>query len=136
MGLKTKTFAFIVLSFLLGGIAGGYIGKTYFATQGGGHRPTKAAMQKQFAERLHLNASQAVEVDSILESFRQSFGRDQNGYWQMFHLKRDTLRWSIRALLGPEQNKLFDEYIKEMDEREARRRDNPGDSARTKSPMR
>jgi hypothetical protein len=125
MGLKTKTFIFVALSFLLGGVAGGYIGKTYFATQGGGHRPTRATMQKQFAERLHLNASQAVRVDSILESFRRSFGQVQDGYWQTFHLKRDTLRLSIRALLAPEQNKLFDEYIKEMDERDAKRRESP-----------
>ncbi len=125
MGLKTKTFAFVLLSFLLGGVAGGYIGKSYFATQGGGHRPTRATIQKQFAERLHLNVSQAAKVDSILESFRQSFGQVQNGYWQTYHLKRDTLRLSIRALLAPEQNKLFDEYIKEMDGREAKRRENP-----------
>ena len=125
MGLKTKTFAFVLLSFLLGGVAGGYIGRTYFATQGGGHRPTRATIQKQFAERLHLNTSQAAKVDSILESYRQSFGQVQNGYWQTFHLKRDTLRLSIRALLAPEQNKLFDEYIKEMDGRESKRRENP-----------
>ena len=81
--------------------------------------------RSNFAERLHLNASQAVRVDSILESFRQSFGQVQNGYWQTFHLKRDTLRLSIRALLAPEQNKLFDEYIKETDERDAKRRENP-----------
>jgi hypothetical protein len=125
MGLKTKTFIFVLLSFLLGLVAGGYIGRTYFAGQGGSHRPTRAAIQKQFAERLHLNASQAVKVDSILEAFRQSFGQVQNGYWQTFHLKRDTLRLSIRVLLAPEQNKLFDDYIKEMDEREAKRRENP-----------
>jgi len=125
MGLKTKTFAFVVMSFLLGGVAGGYIGKTYFATQGAGHRPTRATIQKQFADRLHLNSSQATKVDSILEAFRQSFGQVQNGYWQTFHSKRDTLRLSIRALLSPEQDKLFDDYIKEMDGREAKRRENP-----------
>jgi hypothetical protein len=124
MGLKTKTFAFIVMSFLLGGVAGAYIGRAYFAPQTGGHRPTRATMQKQFAERLHLNNAQAVKVDSILEAFRQSFGQVQDGYWQTFHSKRDTLRLSIRALLVPEQNKLFDDYIKEMDGREAKRRDN------------
>jgi hypothetical protein len=125
MGLKTKTFAFVVMSFLLGGVAGGYIGKTYFATQGGGHRPTRAAMQKQFVDRLHLNATQAAKVDSILEAYRQNFGQVQSGYWQTFHSKRDTLRLSIRALLAPEQNKLFDDYIKETDGREAKRRENP-----------
>jgi hypothetical protein len=125
MGLKAKTFIFVLLSFILGGVAGGYIGKTFFASQGGGHRPTRAAMQKQFAERLHLNASQSAKIDSILEAYRQSFGQVQKGYWQTFHLKHDTLRSSIRGVLDPDQNKLYDDYIKEMDEREAKRRDNP-----------
>lgn len=125
MGLKTKTFVFVFLSFLLGGVAGWYIGKTYVAIPGGGHRPTRATMQKQFADRLHLSASQATKVDSILEAYRQSFGQVQNGYWQSFRVKRDTLRMSIRALLDKEQNKLYDEYIKEMDMREAKRRENP-----------
>jgi hypothetical protein len=125
MGLKSKTFAFVFISFLLGAVAGGYIGRAYFSTQSAGHRPARAAIQKQFADRLHLNASQSAKVDSILEAFRQNFGQVQTGYWQTFHSKRDTLRLSIRALLAPEQNKLFDDYIKEMDSREAKRRENP-----------
>jgi hypothetical protein len=125
MELKTKTFAFIVLSFVLGGIAGGFIGRTFFPSQSSGHRTTRTEIEKQFAERLKLNAEQSVKVDSILEAFRQNFSRVQSRYWQSFHLKRDTLRMSIRALLTVEQNKLFDDYIKEMDQHESRRRDNP-----------
>ena len=123
MELKTKTFAFIVVSFLLGGVAGGFIGRTYFSIQPSTHRPTRAEMQKQFADRMKLTPDQSVKVDSILETFRQSFSQVQKNYWQSFHLKRDTLRMSIRALLSADQNKLFDNYTKELDEREARRRD-------------
>ena len=122
MGLKTKTFVFIVISFLLGGIAGGFIGKSYFANQGGSHRPTRAATQKQFADRLKLNAAQSAKADSIFESFRQSFSQVQSGYWKT---RRDSVRLSIRALLSADQNKLFDDFIKEMDERDAKRRENP-----------
>ncbi len=123
MELKTKTFVFIVLSFLLGGIAGGFIGKTYFAGQAGSRRPSRAEMQKQVNDRLKLTPVQSTKVDSILESFRENFSQVQSQYWHAFHVKRDTLRMSIRALLTAEQNKLFDDYIKEMDGREARRRD-------------
>ncbi len=127
MELKTKTFAFIVLSFLLGGVAGGFIGKTYFAGPQGNRRPpSRAETQKQFTERLKLTPDQSTKVDSILESFRENFSQVQSQYWQSFHVKRDTLRMSIRVLLTTEQNKLFDNYIKEMDEREARRRDTTG----------
>jgi hypothetical protein len=123
MELKTKTFVFIVLSFLLGGIAGGFIGKTYFAGQTGSRRPSRAEMQKQFDERLKLTPAQSTKIDSILESFRENFSQVQSHYWQAFHVKRDTLRMSIRALLTTDQNRLFDDYIKEMDGRESRRRD-------------
>ncbi len=123
MELKTKTFVFIVLSFLLGGIAGGYIGKTYFGGQMSSRRPSHAEMQKQFNERLKLSPVQSTKIDSILESFRENFSQVQTHYWQSFHVKRDTLRMSIRALLTGEQNVLFDGYIKEMDGRESRRRD-------------
>lgn len=123
MELKTKTFVFIVLSFVLGGIAGGFIGKTYFAGQTGSRRPSRAEMQKQFADRLKLTPVQNTKVDSILESFRVNFSQVQSHYWQAYHVKRDTLRMSIRSLLTSEQNKLFDGYIKEMDNRESRRRD-------------
>jgi uncharacterized protein YneF (UPF0154 family) len=124
MELKTKTFVFILVSFLLGGIAGGFIGRTYFASQPNAHRPSRAEVQKQFAERLKLSPAQATQVDSVFESFRQKFGEVQKGYSQAFQSKRDTLRLTIRKLLTEEQNKLYDDYIKEMDEREAKRRGN------------
>ncbi|MGA3244232.1 MAG: hypothetical protein ABSE41_06435 [Bacteroidota bacterium] len=123
MELKTKTFVFIVLSFLLGGVAGGFIGKTYLAGPVGSRRPNRVEMQKQFVDRLKLSPVQSTKVDSILESFRENFSQVQTHYWQAFHLRRDTLRMSIRALLSADQNKLFDGYIKEMDERESHRRD-------------
>jgi hypothetical protein len=123
MELKTKTFAFIVLTFVLGGVAGVFLGRTYFSGQADRHRQSWAGVQKQFADRLKLDATQTAKVDSILEAFRQNFSVVQGQYWQSFHAKRDTLRMSIRALLTAEQNKLFDDYIKETDQRESRRRE-------------
>jgi hypothetical protein len=124
MELKTKTFVFILVSFLLGGVAGGFIGRTYFAGQPSSHRPSRAEVQKQFAERLKLSPSQATAVDSIFEAFRQKFTEVQKEYSQAFHSKRDTLRLTIRKVLTGNQNRLFDDYIREMDEREAKRRGN------------
>jgi len=124
MELKTKTFAFIVLSFVLGGVAGVFLGRSYFAAQPDRHRQSWSGVQKQFADRLKLDAAQTAKVDSILEAFRQNFSVVQGQYWQSFHAKRDTLRMSIRALLTTGQNKLFDDYVKETDQRESRRREN------------
>lgn len=123
MELKTKTFLFILVSFLLGGIAGWFVGRTYFPRLPERHRPSWAEVQKQFSDRLKLDPAQTVKVDSITEAFRQSFSQVQGQYMGQFHAKRETLRMSIRALLSPEQNKLFDDYIKEMGQREGRRRE-------------
>ena len=123
MELKTKTFVFILIAFVLGGVAGVFAGKSYFSGQPERRRPSWTAVQKQFAERLKLDPTQTVKVDSILEAFRQKFSSVQGQYWQAFHANRDTLRMSIRALLTADQNKLFDEYIKETDQRESRRRE-------------
>jgi hypothetical protein len=124
MELKTKTFVFILVSFLLGGVAGAFIGRTYFAVQPSPHRPSRAEVQKQFAERLKLSPSQTTAVDSIFESFRQKFTEVQKEYSQAFHSKRDTLGLAIRKLLTEDQNRLYDDYIREMVEREAKRRGN------------
>jgi hypothetical protein len=122
MQLKTKTFGFIIIGFLLGGVAGVFIGRTYFAGQTGGHRPGRAEIQKQFATRLRLDSLQSARVDSLMESYRQKFGDVQKHYWETIRLKRDTLRLEIRQLLTAKQIGLYDDYIKEINERESRRR--------------
>lgn len=121
MQLKTKTLVFIIIGFLLGCVAGVFIGRTYFAGPSGSHRPSRAEIQKQFATRLQLDSVQSAQVDSLMETFRKRFGDVQKHYWEAIRLKRDTLRLEIRQLLSPEQNKLYDDYIKEMSERESRR---------------
>ncbi|HAL56209.1 MAG TPA: hypothetical protein DCP63_06995 [Bacteroidetes bacterium] len=123
MELKTKTFLFIISSFLLGGVAGGFVGKTYFGDGSGPRRPGRAEYQKQFADRLKLSSVQAAQVDSMFESNRARFSDVQKQYSEAIRLRRDTLRLEIRKLLSPEQNKLYDDYIKELEERDTRRRD-------------
>lgn len=122
MELKTKTFLFIILSFLLGGVGGGFIGRTYFAPEGNG-RPSRAEFRKQFAKDLQLTPVQEVQVDSILEFNRNKINIIQKQYTDIYKLHKDTLRLEIRKLLTPEQNKLYDERIRKQEEREAKRRE-------------
>ncbi|MBI3788556.1 MAG: hypothetical protein HY276_09935 [Ignavibacteriales bacterium] len=123
MELKTKTFLFVLVSFLLGGVAGGFIGRTYFASNENGRRPSKVEFQKQFARDLKLTSEQEVKVDSILEFNRSKIGVVQKQYTDIYKLHRDTLRLEIRKLLTSEQNKLYDDRIKEHEEREAKKRE-------------
>lgn len=123
MELKTKTTLFILASFLLGGIAGGFVGKTYFTAANNGHRPSKEEFQKHFVQRLKLDSTQASIVDTIFEAHRKKFSEVRKLYTERFQLDRDTLRGQIRRILSPEQNTLFDEFIKEQDERDKKKKE-------------
>lgn len=121
MELKTKTTLFIVASFILGAIGGGYAVKTFFSSSNGGPRVSRGEYQKQFVERLHLDTAQAAKVDTIFDAHRMRFSEVKKAYSEIFRQKRDTLRMEIRKLLTPEQNALYDSYIKEQEDREKKR---------------
>ncbi len=125
MELKTKTLLFIVVSFLLGGV-GGWFARTNFSYPNDGQRHSRSAYQKQFVERLKLDSTQAAQVDSIFEIHRSKFNEVKKQYSETIRLKRDTLRMEIRRILSPEQNKLYDEFIKEQDERQKKERERQG----------
>ncbi len=119
MEAKTKTFWFIIIAFLLGGVAGGFIGSTYFAKRNNGRpRASREQVQKEFATKLKLSPSQSSSVDSLIESHRTKFNAVSTEFTAAFRANRDTLRLGIRKLLSQSQNTLYDAYIKEMDERE------------------
>lgn len=121
MQSKTKTILLILVSFLLGGVGGAYAVKTFFPSQNGGPRGSRAEYQKMFAERLRLDAAQTGKVDSLFDAHRSRFGEVKKTYSEIVRQKRDTLRMEIRKLLSPEQNALYDSFIKEQEEREKRR---------------
>lgn len=124
MGAKSKTLVFIIASFVLGGIVGAVVYGNYFGPRRG-IRPTHQDIVHEFTQRLKLEGNQSMVVDSMLEAGRARFGEIRKQYSETFRTQRDSLRRQIRKILKPEQNLLFDQYIKEMDERETRsRRDN------------
>jgi hypothetical protein len=113
---KTKTLLFILVSFVLGAAAGIALKETIFP-----HRPasrSESQWRKTFYDRLKIDSVQTSRVDSILDAQR---GR-LNAYRESMMALRDTTRLEIRRLLSVDQNKLYDDYIKEMNERESRDR--------------
>jgi Ser/Thr protein kinase RdoA (MazF antagonist) len=118
MTAKSKTILFIFVAFLLGGVAGGVLVHRYWPD----FRPSRPEAPKDalkaFAARLHLEPRQMAEVDSLLELRRQRF----EAYRSLTMASRDSTRQEIRKILTPEQNKLFDDYIQEMNSREERYR--------------
>ena len=126
MEAKTKTFWFIIVAFLLGGVGGWFVGSTYFGKRNGSHiRPGRTEIRKEFATRLMLNPQQEASVDSIVEIHRSKINAVSKQYSELFKTQRDSLRLEIRKLLTPEQNTLYDGFIKEIDEREKSKRQAP-----------
>jgi hypothetical protein len=118
---QTKTSLLIVSAFLLGIIGGGFVGSTYLGKKNSYRtRPSREEIQKEFATKLRLTPQQSVVIDSLFEAGRERFNALSKQYSELFKARRDSLRLEIRKQLTPEQNKLYDEYIKEMDEREKR----------------
>lgn len=121
MQAKSRTLMLLFVSFLLGGVAGVFVDRTWFSPSGY-RKASRGDVSKEFAEKLRLRPEQTSAVDSILETHKEKFVGVRKGYSEAIKLQRDTLRREIRKLLNPEQNTLYDQYIKEMDERETRYR--------------
>lgn len=107
---KTKTILFILLSFFLGILVGWYAEDHYLIKS---IRAPKN-FQQTLTEKLRLNEQQIVRVDSILESHKQQM----DFYRKSILAVRDTIRTEIRHSISAEQNKLFDEMIREMENRD------------------
>lgn len=121
MNAKSKTILFILVSFLLGLIAGGFIGMRYFDGSQRIHRPpNQGEVMKEFSQKLELSERQIRIVDSLLELQRTKIGEFRKQYSEMFKSQRDTLRMEIRKHLSEDQNRRYDAYIQEVEEREAK----------------
>lgn len=121
MQARTKTFWLIMMVFLLGGIAGGFVGSTYFGRKNSFRsKPSREEIRKEFATKLKLTPEQNATIDSVFEANRAKMNAVSKQYSQIFKAYRDSLRAEIRRQLTPDQNKLYDDYIKEIDERERR----------------
>lgn len=116
---KTKTVLFILLSFILGIFVGWFLEERVFTIVRNpqGHGP--GDFHKILAERLRLDEHQVQQVDSILGIHKQQMDE----FRKQTLAVRDTIRIKIRKLLNAEQSKLFDGFIQEMNDREAKRHD-------------
>lgn len=120
---KSRTTLFLIASFLLGSVAGGFVGSRFLnARSGGFQRHSRGDVMKEFTEKLKLQGNQSAVVDSILESHRAGIDSLRKRFSEQFKTQRDSLRRAIRIVLTPEQKSLYEEYIKEMNDREAKYR--------------
>jgi hypothetical protein len=118
MNPKTKTLFLILLCFALGAVSG-YIAEKYYFGNRTPRRPDPTQVRKEFAQRLRLDSIQILQVDSVFDVHRKKM----EDIRKLFSEDRDSLRGGIRKLLSPDQSKLYDEYVKEMESRDVRRRE-------------
>jgi hypothetical protein len=116
MNPKTKTLFLILLCFALGAVSG-YIGEKYYFGNRMPRRPDPAQVRREFAQRLHLDSIQVLQIDSIFDVHRKKMEEIR----KLFSEDRDSVRSGIRKLLSPDQSRRYDEYVKEMESRETRR---------------
>jgi hypothetical protein len=116
---KTKTIFFILLSFILGIFCGWFLEDRVFKNEH--HTSLKGPTEflKVLTNRVHLNKQQVAQVDSVLESKRQKL----DAFKKQTLTFRDTTRQEIRRLLNPDQVKLFDDFVQQKDQQEARKLD-------------
>lgn len=112
---KTKTILFILLSFILG-IVCGWLVQEHISVKTG-HTPPE--FLKMLTERLHLDERQIVQVDSILDARKKQMDVHRKEMLAM----RDTIQMEIRRVLNADQNKIFDEFVQEMNAHDAKKRE-------------
>jgi hypothetical protein len=110
MSPKSKTVLLLVLCFALG-ILAGYIGERYYFDTRPPRHPDYAQARKEFAQRLHLDTLQLVSVDSLMDAHRKRM----DDIRKLFAQERDTLRAGIRKLLRPDQDLIYEDFVKSLD---------------------
>lgn len=119
---RKKLILYIIVSFVLGAVGGGLVGRNLAPSHDWQQRREGGSPMKEFAERLKLDERQTAMVDSILESHRSVFDTLRKSYGKAYRAGRDSIRHQIQSILSDEQKTLYDEYIQQMEEREAKRR--------------
>lgn len=112
MSPKSKTVLFLLLCFTLGAVVG-FVGERYYLGYRTPHRPDPGQARSEFAQRLRLDSLQLQRVDSLMDSHRKKM----DDIRKLFSSERDTVRAGVRRLLSPNQDRIYEDYIKELDAR-------------------
>ena len=124
-----KIWLVIVVVFALGCVTGASLDSVYrlraagerHEGRGGGRRGGKGDVFESMKRDLNLNEQQATEIRAILDETRNGYRALRAEVRPRYDALRENSRTRIRALLTPEQQKLFDAKVAEHDARDARR---------------
>ena len=118
----------LLLTFVLGGIAGAlahrlYLGRTGASTARNGGRPTPHDIAGEFAQGLSLDAAQRDLLKAIISTSREKYRALSRETRPQYNAIREQTNEEIRKILREDQKARFEEIVKEI---EQRRRNRPG----------
>lgn len=126
---RLKMWLVVLGVFVLGCVTGASLGGVYRSRAAGEGRPGEYGKRKERGEHferirreLGLNDDQSAKVRIILDETRQEFRQLRYEARPRYDAIRLNSQARIRAVLTPEQQKIFDDKIAEQDAR-AKERD-------------
>jgi len=122
---RLKTWSVVVIVFVLGCVTGASLDGVYRSRAGGGahhdRQGSKGDMFERLRRDLNLNDEQATRVRAILDETRDEYRRLRAEARPRYDQIRERGRASIRDVLTPEQQIIFDAKIAERDARHKNR---------------
>jgi hypothetical protein len=127
---RHKALLMIIITFL-GGLVAGSSGKYLWSGQPLVKQANPSQSIVDEIERTaRLNASQRAQVEQIVNRTSQQYADLRIEFRMRQNTIRDTCRQRVRAVLSPEQQLLYDQWIQELD---ARREHQVGEEAARKT---
>jgi Spy/CpxP family protein refolding chaperone len=119
---RLKIWLVLVGVFALGCVTGASLDSAYRLQAAGGRQETrgrrgKDEMFESMKRDLNLSEQQATEIRAILDQTRNDYRALRAEVRPRYDAARQNARTRIRALLTPEQQKLFDAKVAERDAR-------------------
>lgn len=126
--MNRRVYLYFTLTVVLGAILGGAGTYYYLWYTGRLHRDAgfkKARAVEHLKQVLNLTDAQAQQLGQIFDESEQQTKDLQKQIEPQFQAIHMETRAHIRAILNPQQQKVFDEHLREIDERRKRRAQSP-----------
>ena len=111
---RRKAQLVIGLAFLLGAATGGLSTYLFYSQRA---QPALGAtdVMNEMTKRVGLEAGQRAQVEEVCNESRKQSRQLREQMRQQFQTTREATRAKIRAILTPEQQPKYDEWVREMD---------------------
>jgi Spy/CpxP family protein refolding chaperone len=121
--MNRRIYLYFIATILFGAVIGGT--GTYYGLWYMGRIHHEGGFDKKHAEKhwkdvLNLSNAQMQQLDQILSESSQKTRALQQQMDPQFQAIHIETRQSIRQILNPDQQKTFDEHMKQIDERRKR----------------